>query len=580
RIHHFPTLYRNATTTHIHRLERQKSQEPLSKLEIGSIHGSVKSARRDLKQLEQELERAKKTVRSLTKAHTKLSGFIASELALLSPIRDLPKELLAEIFVHHSRMFTVHRGYIMASLAVSQVCRGWRAVAHGTAILWFRFPVYYIPKRRMEISELQRKLYEAWTRRSASLPLDVAVREAPVSLIEQHKNAEWPEDGYVHLSAASSFYYRDRSLDKSRWAGMDVNYHFEESICLTCVPSLRSLTVHVVNPDGGKRRGRLVEKPANLEELVLLSSSDMPNNPVLLPILPLENVKRCEMNRFPLTNGLQMLQEAKSLETLKLTTTYCGSEYENPLPEVTTDISTLDISVLGVYDETLSPLFNHLTAPRLEKLKILWMYQSWDIECEVTAQWYSADFLSFLTRSAASLTSLTLLHTDICEADLTALLEHTPLLVQLELSDRYARRYEEGGIKQMLGAHLLGRLLPSSHGTSVDLSRLVPKLEILELRGGFEGNDICDVDILRVFEARYPPASESDQEVECGRLMRGALHLLRRADEQFEGKVSLAKRAARLRAHGLDFAFTTLEPDPDDVPEDDESSSDEEITSH
>ncbi|KAJ7724983.1 hypothetical protein DFH07DRAFT_260995, partial [Mycena maculata] len=117
------------------------NNDPLSKLEIGSIHASVKDARRDLEQIDRDLDRAKKAVATLSKERNATNRFIAKELALLSPIRGLPREMLAEIFVHHARMFAGHDGYIQASLKVSQVSQGWRNVAHSTAILWARFPL-------------------------------------------------------------------------------------------------------------------------------------------------------------------------------------------------------------------------------------------------------------------------------------------------------------------------------------------------------------------------------------------------------------------------------------------------------
>ncbi|KAJ7139414.1 hypothetical protein C8R44DRAFT_549369, partial [Mycena epipterygia] len=110
--------------------------------EIGSVHASVKSAQRDLTELEHDLARAQRTVQTLTASRKTLRKFIASERALLSPIRSLPRELLSEIFVHHARRFAAHRDYIVAALVVSQVCAGWRGVAHATAVLWVRFPLY------------------------------------------------------------------------------------------------------------------------------------------------------------------------------------------------------------------------------------------------------------------------------------------------------------------------------------------------------------------------------------------------------------------------------------------------------
>ncbi|KAJ7451056.1 hypothetical protein FB451DRAFT_1051838 [Mycena latifolia] len=133
----------------------QNENVPLSKLEIGSIHASVQSAAQDLAQLERDLAHAQKTVRALSKSCQSLRVFIASERALLSQIRSLPRELLAEIFVHHSCIFPGHRDCIAAPLTVSQVCVLWRGIAHTTPALWVRFPLYYSAGYGSEIPELQ-----------------------------------------------------------------------------------------------------------------------------------------------------------------------------------------------------------------------------------------------------------------------------------------------------------------------------------------------------------------------------------------------------------------------------------------
>ncbi|KAF8181885.1 hypothetical protein K438DRAFT_1840610, partial [Mycena galopus ATCC 62051] len=237
---------------------------------------------------------------------------------------------------------------------------------------------------------------------------------------------------------------------------------------------------------------------------------------------------------------------------------------------VTTNIHTLDLSAWGLPDEALPHVFVHLTAPHLQTLKILWMYQpDPNADCDASPYWDSAIFDAFFTRSAVSLTSLTLLHADIPEAELIALFEATPLLIEFELSDRYTRRHWcDYDLHHILGPHLLERLLPSPpSGASV----LVPKLEVLKLRGGFDGNEIRDADILRVFEARFATLSQTDggTETESGYvacLLEGAFHLLRRA-EQPAGELSLAERASRLRKRGLKFELTTMEPDPYDAEE-------------
>ncbi|KAJ6569487.1 hypothetical protein B0H19DRAFT_1135681 [Mycena capillaripes] len=550
------TRRRHTTTSY----SVKNDNAPLSKLEINTIHASVQSASHDLRNLQRDLKAAKKTAEELTKSVKSVSAFIAAERALLSPIRALPPELLAQIFVHQASASTTHRGYIVAALTVSQVSTGWRTVAHATPALWVRFPIYYLGNFNNTIQKHQVELYRAWHSRSGALSCDVELRRASPAMEKRADNYDEDEDYHQFVFNNDRYYTSERPIQRQRWRQLDIEYRSDDSFRLDDIESVHSLTIHFVEVEKRKRRHELVKIAPQLEELTLRCPPDSSfDRPIFLPILPLQKVKRCEMSSFPFTNGLQVLQQTQALETLKWTTSLCCEEIENTLPKVTTNLHTLDLNVWDVV-EGLGPLFNSLTAPELHTLQIKWMYRQ-DEDEEVTAYWASAEFITFLTRSLATLTSLTLLHADIDEVKLIALLEQTPLLVHFSLSDRYARRHN--GIAQMLGPRLLHRLLPSAPEELALAPPLVPKLEVLRLRGGFDGNDICDADILRVFEARYPPASE-EQHTEYARLREGALHLMRRADLQLGRKMSLAERAACLVAQGLDFAFTTLEPDPDE----------------
>ncbi|KAJ7630371.1 hypothetical protein FB45DRAFT_915314 [Roridomyces roridus] len=521
----------------------RNSNHPLSTLEIGSIHASLRDATKDLEQLARDLADAKRTVKTLSKRHHALQRYIATERGLLSPIRGLPRELLAEIFMFHSRIFEEHEGYIKASLLVSQVCEYWRRVAHSTAVLWVRFPVYYLlpGSFRARIPNIQVELHEQWIKRAGTLSCDVALRKAPELLAVKAEDDFCCEQEHSYLQS-------DRNtIPKWQWKMLDICYACDNFVRLPYIHATH-LTLHLLHPKRIQRRERICDSAPNLEELYINCEDDETlEQPVPLPILPLKTLKRCEIDRLGVTNGLQILNEAVDLETLKWTTTCVWNESEDDMPHVTTNIHTLHLNFWDVHcGGTNEPLFNHLTAPKLTTLRVLWPFRADHSDDSGSPYWDATVFRGFIERSEASLTTLTLLHADIPEKTLIKFLEQTPFL----------------GLHQMLGPRLLRRLLPTVSGELGNT--LVPKLEVLLLRGGFEGNDMCDADILRVYEARYPHEEDSGNVV---RLREGALHLMRAADEQLGGNLSLAARATRLQERGLKMVLTTLEDDPDDVTE-------------
>ncbi|KAI5897242.1 uncharacterized protein SCHCODRAFT_02570852 [Schizophyllum commune H4-8] len=119
--------------------------------------------------------------------------------AILSPVRRLPNEILAEIFlfyvVHDSPRFP----RIRPDFTFSRVCHRWRAVALGTTALWTSISLW--PSEPAEAHDtLVRELELAGDR-----PLDVRfVHQWPCA-----ENADKPTKSWEHLQTLS---YRWRTL--------------------------------------------------------------------------------------------------------------------------------------------------------------------------------------------------------------------------------------------------------------------------------------------------------------------------------------------------------------------------------
>ncbi|KAJ7863456.1 hypothetical protein B0H14DRAFT_3607711 [Mycena olivaceomarginata] len=92
---------------------------------------------------------------------------IAALRYLITPIRTLPVELLAEIFdlaIHDDT-------HIKDAFRVSQVCSDWRRVAHGTPRLWNRNFRVDLPS--VDSDELYADGLKDWLARSAPLPVPI-----------------------------------------------------------------------------------------------------------------------------------------------------------------------------------------------------------------------------------------------------------------------------------------------------------------------------------------------------------------------------------------------------------------------
>ncbi|KAJ7356570.1 hypothetical protein DFH08DRAFT_1075720 [Mycena albidolilacea] len=150
---------------------------------------------------------------------------VAALRYLISPIRTLPVELLAEIFglaVHDAT-------HIKDAFRISHVCSDWRQVAHSTPRLWTR-------NLRVLISSSDDNVYadglKDWLARSAPLPvLRIAPRWRSLKFIRT------PPDWLVRRAA-------DCRLEGLEELSLDVSNIDPDIILSLTAPRLRKLVLH------------------------------------------------------------------------------------------------------------------------------------------------------------------------------------------------------------------------------------------------------------------------------------------------------------------------------------------------
>ncbi|KAJ7755544.1 hypothetical protein B0H16DRAFT_1521099 [Mycena metata] len=128
---------------------------------------------KDLAVLDGGIETVRRTFDELKRKRQKLATDIDAHLALLSPVRRLPGDVLREIFV--SSLPSTHNAIIAdreAPLLLCHVCAGWRSIALTTPRLWSSLHVV-VPNQ----SHLQNvvSLVKQWLVRSGVLPLSLSI---------------------------------------------------------------------------------------------------------------------------------------------------------------------------------------------------------------------------------------------------------------------------------------------------------------------------------------------------------------------------------------------------------------------
>ncbi|KAJ7472724.1 hypothetical protein FB451DRAFT_1558891 [Mycena latifolia] len=141
--------------------------------EYAWISGHVLEPQRDLALIDEEIRRMQQKLEQLKARRQELAEDIDAHLALLSPARRLPEDILREIFV--ASLPSTHNA-IMASrespLLLCQVCSGWRNVALTTPQLWSSLHLVIPDESRAENIY---SLVERWISRSGILPLSVSI---------------------------------------------------------------------------------------------------------------------------------------------------------------------------------------------------------------------------------------------------------------------------------------------------------------------------------------------------------------------------------------------------------------------
>ncbi|KAJ7500307.1 hypothetical protein B0H11DRAFT_1800691 [Mycena galericulata] len=150
-----------------------------SDAECQRIHDLLVGPQKEAAVLAQEVVRVQSLLDELTTKRDQLNAFIDAHLALVSPVRRLPDDVVREIFV---ATLPSDRNAIMseeeAPLLLSHISQGWRNIALSTPRLWSTLHIVtppvsslqsYIPKQHQINGAVV-----AWLSRSGTLPVSIS----------------------------------------------------------------------------------------------------------------------------------------------------------------------------------------------------------------------------------------------------------------------------------------------------------------------------------------------------------------------------------------------------------------------
>ncbi|KAJ7134682.1 hypothetical protein C8R44DRAFT_771135 [Mycena epipterygia] len=158
--------------------------------EIAEIKALIVEPTVQLKRLDDEIADMQKAIGKLITERDKLGAYVEGHKALISPARQLPLDIIQEIF---TACIPTHRNCVMsaseAPVLLGRICSSWRTISLSTPRLWARLHVvgparFYnaaAPTQALIEQKLAQRLEttKTWLDRSGQCPLSISLESSP-----------------------------------------------------------------------------------------------------------------------------------------------------------------------------------------------------------------------------------------------------------------------------------------------------------------------------------------------------------------------------------------------------------------
>ncbi|KAF7367432.1 hypothetical protein MSAN_00805800 [Mycena sanguinolenta] len=501
----------------------QKSMPTSS--ETASIHDFTAAIDAEILRREQAIDRLRCEVAVLHRLSDQHKSIIA-------PIRRVPSELMAEIFLHLTTIEAssandtsssslanffekndevrpvLHR----APLIFGEVSRQWRTIALSTPTLWNSiFITCTNEKLRNYIS-----LCDTWLKRSGSLPLSIRIHLAPSEAVPQHVT----KDCQDLLRTILPYAQRWRLVDFVNVP--DYSYHILHGCLPKSLPVLQALSVgHTLPADASCM---FWAELRNAPKLRFLHHHNVGEEWLTFPWSQLTHIDLGNCSEY---DCLRILSAASAAVDCTFSVERPSSFQHPPITHYS--LKTLRIS------QSHADLHLRLTCPRLSTLAV----------SSACSRFSFHDLPSFIARSGPNIENFTLEGSTLTATQFMTCLAYMPKIRHLTISELGAAQFTDEVWKSLT-------CRPS-------FTPLVPDLESLQFLGG---RDFHHEAVIRMLESRvqmpHGPASFVPK--------------LKTVHLSFWPKIkkSVCRRLTAFRFFGLDIDVQT------NVGSDDEGDSDDE----
>ncbi|KAJ7871017.1 hypothetical protein B0H13DRAFT_1543351, partial [Mycena leptocephala] len=326
--------------------------------ECRDIRELVAAPMQEIEELAVEIATLQATLDQLIRRRDGLSEFVGSHLALVSPVRRIPYDILWEIFTHSlptDRYPTMRRSD--SPLLLSSICSEWRGLALSMPRLWMSLHVVGPARNPLVRENAVNEGVKVWLARSRDLPLSISYT--------------WMSSGgREDLNNCSMIL---ETLVESAWRWSHMRFAFPSCdffaplgvLSSTDVPLFRTIVIDVGRTVPTTMHFFSVARGPSVQGISLNSPFFL--SPALFPLGQLHHLSLLgDMLLIVLPDALEMLRQMPRLET-------CAMEIAHrSTPSTLQPISLNYLHQLCIIDSTRSGtahIFNHIDVPNLRTLE-------------------------------------------------------------------------------------------------------------------------------------------------------------------------------------------------------------------
>ncbi|KAL0579298.1 hypothetical protein V5O48_002696 [Marasmius crinis-equi] len=396
-------------------LDSLVDQEQLNPDTTSSVSSDLFSHASPTIPVEDSIRRYRDIVKDLENERDDILGNLARYNALLSPIRLLPLEVVAEIF-HHclpNQPF-IRPSPFDAPILLTQVCRHWRDIALSTPSLWSSIAVTV----HKDQCTPPLSLIETWVSRSKMQPLSFSIDERlHLEDVVEH------EDLITGATVMEKFLpaynrWKRASLTHADWRIEELGIS-DIRVDSGPPPLLEALYMSreywLGNVHDPLRTLLAAPKLSTVHWRGVIAGHLNPAE-----IMPTESLAELKMdNLLTREHFHSILASGSNLVKCSFTVFFAGSE------EATTPFTLPVLRELTIVaDRADNRLFGILTTPALRELAIRRLDEPPSVfQLHTGRFWSQASFAAFLKRSACLLHTLDLAETDITPEELLEILQ-------------------------------------------------------------------------------------------------------------------------------------------------------------